>query len=114
MKILFCKISCMKYYKGACDKDIPYNGGSFVDENEIIYGGNYLRYYDKVCELLKIHGYSVIKTKFAKSVTAWIYIGDDDVFNYKNDQRLAIERLGRNIPTYHLLDVLKFLKDNSE
>ena len=33
MKILFCKISCMKYYKGACDKDIPYNGGSFVDEN---------------------------------------------------------------------------------
>lgn len=84
------------------------------DENEIIYGGNYLRYYDIVCELLKIHGYSVIKTKFAKSVTAWIYIGDDDVFNYKNDQRLAIERLGRNIPTYHLLDVLKFLKDNSE
>ena len=33
MKVLFCKISCMKYYKGACDKDIPYNGGSFVDEN---------------------------------------------------------------------------------
>lgn len=33
MKVLFCKISCMKYYKGASDKDIPYNGGSFVDEN---------------------------------------------------------------------------------
>ena len=33
MKILFCKISCMKYYKGVCDEDIPYNGGSFVDEN---------------------------------------------------------------------------------
>ena len=23
----------MKYYKGACDDDIPYNGGSFVEEN---------------------------------------------------------------------------------
>lgn len=33
MKILFCKISGMKYYKGVCEKDIPYNGGSFVDEN---------------------------------------------------------------------------------
>jgi len=33
MKILFCKISSMKYYKGACDEDIPVNGGSFVAEN---------------------------------------------------------------------------------
>ena len=40
MKILFCKISCMKYYKGACDKDIPYNGGSFVKENGYGYEEN--------------------------------------------------------------------------
>lgn len=33
MKILFCKISAMKYYKGAGEKDIPINGGSYVDEN---------------------------------------------------------------------------------
>lgn len=33
MKILFCKISCMDYYKGASDKDVPYNGGKFVEEN---------------------------------------------------------------------------------
>ena len=33
MKILFCKISCMDYYKGACENDVPYNGGKFVDEN---------------------------------------------------------------------------------
>lgn len=32
MKILFCKISAMKYYKGVCDKDKAYNGGSFVKE----------------------------------------------------------------------------------
>ena len=33
MKILFCKVSCMKYYKGASEKDQPYNGGKFVNEN---------------------------------------------------------------------------------
>ena len=33
MKILFCKVSGMKYYKGACEQDVPYNGGSFVEEN---------------------------------------------------------------------------------
>jgi len=31
--LVFCKISSMKYYKGASDKDQPYNGGSFVREN---------------------------------------------------------------------------------
>ena len=33
MKVLFCKISYMKYYKGACSIDQPYNGGAFVEEN---------------------------------------------------------------------------------
>jgi len=33
MLTLFCKISAMKYYKGACEKDQPYNGGKFVLEN---------------------------------------------------------------------------------
>ena len=33
MKILFCKITNMKYYKGVCDKDEPKFGGKFVDEN---------------------------------------------------------------------------------
>ncbi len=31
--LVFCKISSMKYYKGACRSDVPYNGGSFVKEN---------------------------------------------------------------------------------
>lgn len=51
----------------------------------------------------------VLKTQYAKSVTAWIFIGDDYVSNYKLNQEKAMERLGRNIPTYHLLDVRKFL-----
>ena len=33
MRILFCKISSMKYYKGACEKDVPLYGGRFVEEN---------------------------------------------------------------------------------
>lgn len=33
MRIVFCKISAMKYYKGACDNDIPFNGGEYVKEN---------------------------------------------------------------------------------
>lgn len=33
MRVLFCKISSMKYYKGACDADMPLNGGSYVLEN---------------------------------------------------------------------------------
>ena len=33
MRILFCKISSMKYYKGACDNDVPLYGGKFVEEN---------------------------------------------------------------------------------
>lgn len=33
MKVLFCKISAMKYYKGVVEgKDEAYNGGSFVEE----------------------------------------------------------------------------------
>ena len=24
----------MKYYKGACEQDVPYNGGKFVEEND--------------------------------------------------------------------------------
>ena len=30
MRILFCKIAHMKYYKGICNNDKPYNGGDYV------------------------------------------------------------------------------------
>ena len=32
-RILFCKISSMKYYKGHCDEDVPVNGGKYVAEH---------------------------------------------------------------------------------
>jgi len=31
--MLFCKISCMKYYKGHCAADVPLNGGKYVQEH---------------------------------------------------------------------------------
>ncbi len=33
MRILFCKVSSMKYYKGASELDKPQFGGKFVEEN---------------------------------------------------------------------------------
>ncbi|MFA9422273.1 MAG: hypothetical protein ACERLG_01755 [Sedimentibacter sp.] len=33
MKILFCNIAWMKFYRGTCDGDIPIHGGSYVEEN---------------------------------------------------------------------------------
>jgi len=84
---------------------------SIRNEIETIYGGELERYIDETKQLLNKLGNRVLKTQFAKSITAWIYIGDDDVKNYEIDQGKAIERLGREVPTFHLIDVWKFLKD---
>lgn len=80
------------------------------DEISYIYGGNLEKYKDGVTNTLIANGNKVLKSKFAKSVTAWIYIGDDYVTNYNNDQEKALDQLGRRIPTYHLIDVWKLLK----
>lgn len=82
---------------------------SMRDEISIIYGGNLHKYRDETDDLLSMNGSRILKTQFAKTVTAWIFIGDDYVINYELDQEKALERVGRNIPTYHLLDVRKFL-----
>lgn len=84
---------------------------SIQKEVETIYGGEMGRYIDETKQLLNKHGSRVLKTQFAKSVTAWIYIGDDDVYNYEIDQEKAVERMERNVPTYHLVDVWRFLKN---
>ncbi len=81
------------------------------DEINVIYGRKVDDYQNITRELLAINGSKILKSKFAKSVTAWIYIGDDYVTNYEKDQEQAIEKLGRNIQTYHLIDVWKFLKE---
>lgn len=81
---------------------------------DIVYGGKYKIYYDDTILMLKTRGCKILKTKFAKSVSAWIHSGDDYVTNYNIDQEKAKERIGRNIPTYHLIDVWKKLSSISE
>src|SRR5699024_11754279 len=61
----------------------------------IIYGGNLDKYYDETKELMLMNGNKMLKTQFAKSVTAWIYIGTDYVTNYETDQKKALKKLGR-------------------
>ncbi|WP_342718333.1 hypothetical protein AAG068_04650 [Bacillus paramycoides] len=81
------------------------------DEIDVIYGGNLENYQDEINALLIDNKKKILKSKYAKSVSAWIYVGDDEVQNYEIDQQQALEKLGRNIPTYHLIDVWKFLKE---
>ncbi|HCS11652.1 MAG TPA: hypothetical protein DIV40_09365 [Clostridiales bacterium] len=61
MRILFCKVSCMKYYKGASDKDIPYNGGSYVDEHG--YGHEEYNFEPVDCEDGKTYCLGFVETK---------------------------------------------------
>lgn len=90
-------------------KSVVFITRNMRDEINIIYGGNPNKYQDETKALLSMNGSKILKTQFAKSVTAWIFIGDDYVKNYELDQEKALERLNRNVPTYHLLDVRKFL-----
>jgi len=54
---------------------------SMRDEISVIYDSNLEKYKDDVTNLLISNRNKVLKSKFAKSVTAWIYIGDDYVTN---------------------------------
>jgi len=81
------------------------------DTNEIIYGGEYEKYYNEVMALLGQNGSTIRTSMYAKSVTAWIYPMADNVKEYDLYETKAEERLGRRIPAYHMIDVWKFLKD---
>lgn len=81
-----------------------------ADELEIVYGGSYKKYYDEVVALLEANGSKIMKSRFAKSVTSWIYTSDDIVTNNDLDEKKAEESIGHRIPSYHLIDVWKLLK----
>lgn len=92
------------------DTDTRFVGTGLTEEQAVALESKEMtRILDETKDLLSMNGNRVLKTQFAKSVTAWIYIGDDYVMNYEIDQEKGLEKLGRNIPTYHLLDVRKFL-----
>ena len=48
MRMLFCKVSCMKYYKGHCDADVPLNGGQYVKEHG--YGHEEFNFWPRLLE----------------------------------------------------------------
>lgn len=79
------------------------------EELAIVYGGQYEKYRSEVNDMLCAIGSSVVKSRYAKSVTSWIYCSDDYVTNNQNDEKLAMERIGHLVPSYHLIDVWKFL-----
>lgn len=91
-------------------KRVVFEHGNTHDTQEI-YDGNLDKYFSKTKALLEANGNKIMKTKFAKSVTAWVYLGDDYVTRYEREQKKAVEIIGRNIPTYHLIDVWKLLKE---
>lgn len=95
-------------------KAVAFITRSMRDEISVIYASNLEKYKDEVTNTLIANGNKVLKSKFAKSITAWIYIGDDYVTNYNNDQEKALNELGRQIPTYHMIDVWKHLKNKFE
>lgn len=84
--------------------------GVLPDEIKIVYGGDYERYYKEVLILLEANESKLVKSKYAKSVTAWIYPCEDLVTNNDLDRKNAEERIGHVVPSYHLIDVWKLLK----
>lgn len=86
-------------------------GGIAQDILEVVYGGDVECYRSEVIALLKASKKKILKSKYAKSVGSWIYIGDDYVTNVDIAQERAQKELNRRIPVYHLLDVWRVLKD---
>lgn len=84
--------------------------GVLPEEIKIVYGGDYERYYKEVLILLEANESKLVKSKYAKSVTAWIYPCEDLVTNNDLDRKNAEERIGHVVPSYHLIDVWKLLK----
>ena len=71
MKILFCKVSSMKYYRGVEEyNDIPYNGGKFVKENGYgyeEYNFDPINIEDEECLLGFVETKSVLLTWYEKN-----------------------------------------------
>lgn len=75
-----------------------------------VYDDKYSEYYNTLKEKLEALGAKVLATKYAKSVTAWVYTGGSILSNYLYDQERATTKLGRRIPSYHLIDVVRRLE----
>ena len=89
------------------------NSGDVIpsdEEIDIVYGGDYRKYYNETVALLEANGNKIMKSRYAKSITAWIYPCEDLVTNNDIAEQSAMDKIGRRIPSYHLIDVWKLLK----
>jgi len=77
---------------------------------ELIYGNQYEKYFEETEDLLKATGRRIYTSQYAKTISCWIYCGAPSLELYREDQEKAVERIGRNIPALHLIDVWKYLK----
>ena len=84
--------------------------GVSKEEIDIVYGGDYRKYYNETVALLEANGNKIMKSRYAKSITAWIYPCEDLVTNNDIAEQSAMDKIGRRIPSYHLIDVWKLLK----
>lgn len=91
-------------------KNIVFIMESRKEINEVVYGGESEKYFTETKALLLGDSSKILKSQYAKSVTAWVYVGDDYLTNYEIDQKKLLERIGRQVPCYHLIDVWHFLK----
>lgn len=76
-----------------------------------LYGRRYEEYYNQLKIKLEAIGTKIIVTPYAKSVTAWIQLGGGARRDYEKTQERAVKKIGRNIPVYHIFDVLDALKN---
>ena len=93
------KLSCPFFVENTISKE----------ELAIVYGGQYETYHRNVLNMLKAWGAKIVRSRYAKSVSSWIYVADDYVTNNDIDEQKAEQQLGRRIPSYHLIDVWKIL-----
>ncbi len=83
--------------------------------NSIVYHKQYESYYKEVVDALESKtDCKLLSSRYAKSVTAWIYAGEISLEFYENLQEYTEHNHGRRIPCIHLIDVWKYLKTTNQ
>lgn len=79
-----------------------------------IYKNDLDKYVNQTKSLLEYENAKIVDDQFANDVSAWIYIGDDSIAKLKEYEDKAQEKLSKKVPVYHMMDVLKKLKEKNK
>lgn len=87
-----------------------------VDDEIIanIYKDDLDKYVNQTKSLLEHENIKMVDDQFANDVTAWVYIGDDSIAKVNEYEDKAQQKLSKKIPVYHMMDVLKKLKEKNK